>query len=329
MKFGIAGIVALAAVSLLSSMPYAAAKDTIKFASQQDPIFIASVYPITSGKVKSDLVDVDISFLGIEGLNQASATRQYDVVHTTSLSVPRATAQGIPMSIIAVSMRYPKNGDGADIWVKEDSPYKTIADLKGKTIGTYGLNAGGFTNVRQVLALKYGFNVNLEGGDFHFVELPAPALPAALQAERVDAATLVHAQIFKAKMAGGFRSLVHVQSDMYELYGLQVPSLVLAAYNDKLNAKPEVYKAFLKLLQDSIAYLNSHQDEVFNAVGKQQNIDPAYFKMWFGRFGEIPYSIGPDDIAAIRKSWEASTKIGALKQAPDVEASVWKDALNK
>jgi NitT/TauT family transport system substrate-binding protein len=319
---------ALVALLLLPTH-YAVAKDIIKFACQQDPVYIASVYPITSGKVKSDLVDVNISFLGIEGLNQASATRQYDVVHTTTLSVPRATAQGIPMSIIAISNRYPKDGNGANIWVKDDSPFKTIADLKGHTIGTYGLNSGGFVNVRQVLALKYGFNVNLEGGDFHFIELPAPALPAALSAGRIDAATLVHAQIYKAIAAGGFRALVKVQPDIYELFGLQIPSLVLAAYNDRLAANPNAYKAFLKLMQDSMAYVKAHPDEVFNAVGAQQRIDPDYFKMWFAEFGEIPYSIGPDDLAALRKSWEASTKIGTLAKMPDVDSLVWPEAMSK
>lgn len=316
-------LAAAIAVASLSAAGPAAAKDTIKFASQQDPVFIAAAYPITSGKVKSDAVNADISFLSISSLNQAAGTRQYDVVHTTSLSVPRATAQGIPMSIIAISLRYPKHGDGANIWVKDSSPYKTIADLKGKTIGTYGLNSGGFTNVRQVLALKYGFNVALEGGDFRFVELPAPALPAALESGRIDAATLVHAQIYKAKKAGGMRAVANIQDGLYELYHVQVPSLVLAAYKERLAEKPEAYKAFLKLLQDSIAYVHAHPDEVFEAVGKQQNIDPAYFKMWFSEFGDIPYALGPEDIVALQKSWEGSKKIGALPEVPDVKASIW------
>ena len=320
---------AISAALLLQLTQYAVSKEVIKFASQQDPIFIASVYPILTGKVESNDVDVKISFLSIAGLNQASATRQYDVIHTTSLSVPRATAQGIPMSIIAVSLRYPKNGDGGDIWVKADSPYKTIADLKSHTIGTYGLNAGGFTNVRQVLALKYGFNAKLEGGDFHFVELPAPALLAALQSGRIDAATLVHAQIYKARIAGGFRSILRVQPDLFSMFGVQVASLVLAAYNDQLAAHPEAYKAFLKLLQQSMSYLKSHEDEVFKAVGAQQHIDPAYFRMWFSDFGEIPYAVTQKDLVALRKSWEASKKIGVLQKVPNVEALVWHPALSR
>jgi NitT/TauT family transport system substrate-binding protein len=320
-------VAAAVGVLWVSSATGGWAKELIKFATQQDPVFIAAVYPITSGKVKSDLVDVDISFLNIAGLNQAPATRQYDVVHTTSLAIPRSVEQGMGMSVVAISLRYPKSGDGANIWVTENSPYKTLEDIKGKTIGTYGLNSGGFTNVRQVLALKYGFNADLENGDFRFVELPAPALPAALQAGRIDAATLVHAQIFKAKEAGGFRPLVKVQDDLYELFSAQVPSLVLAAYNDRLAEKPEAYKAFLKLVQDSIAYVHANQDEVFKAVGAQQNIDPAYFKMWFEEFGDIPYAITPEDIIALDKSWNAAKKIGVLTNVPDPKTVVWSNAL--
>lgn len=305
------------------------AKDVIKFATQSDPVFIAAVWPITSGKVKSDAVDIEFSFLNIAGLNQAPATRQYDVVHTASLSVPRSVDQGMNMSVIAISLRYPKTGDGANIWVNEGSPYKTLADLKSKTIGTYGLNSGGFTNVRQVLSLKHGFNVDLENGDFRFVELPAPALPAALQSGRIDAATLVHAQIFKAKEAGGFRSLVKVQDDLFELFGAQIPSLVLAAYNDRLAAKPEAYKAFMKLLRSSIAYVHANQDEVFRAVGAAQKIDPAYFKMWFTEFGDIPYDITPKDVEMLGKSWEAAKKIGVLTKVPDPAGVVWSYGASK
>jgi NitT/TauT family transport system substrate-binding protein len=123
--------------------------------------------------------------------------------------------------------------------------------------------------------------------------------------------------------------LAKIQPDMYELFGLQVPSLVLAAYNDRLAANPNAYKAFLKLMQDSMAYVRAHPDEVFDAVGAQQRIDPAYFKMWFAEFGEIPYSIGPDDLTGLRKSWEAANKIGALAKVPDVESSVWPEAMSK
>ncbi len=314
---------------VLSSGGISPAKDVVKFASQQDPVFIAAAWPIQNGKVKSDLVEIDFSFLGIGELNQAPATQQYDVVHTTTLAVPRARAQGIPMSIIAISNRYPVKGDGADIWVKDASPYKTVADLKGHTIGTYGLNSGGFTNVRQVLALKYGFDVRLEGGDCRFVELPAPALPAALDSGHIDAATFVHAQIYKAKKAGGVRPVVKVQEDAYALFGVQVPSLALVAYDEKLKAKPEIYKAFLKLLQESIAYLHAHPDEVFKAVGAQQRVNPEYFAMWFSDFGDIPYALGPDDVSALQKSWEASYRIGVLPEVPQVASLIWREAMVK
>jgi NitT/TauT family transport system substrate-binding protein len=314
----------LLAVAMGGASEAALAKDTIKFATQSDPIFIAAVWPITSGKIKSDAVDIEFSFLSIDGLNQAPATRQYDVFHTTSLSVPRGVDQGMNMSVIATSLRYPKTGDGANIWVNENSPYKTLSDLKGKTIGTYGLNSGGFTNVREVLAEKYGFNVSLENGDFRFVELPAPALPAALQSGRIDAATLVHAQIFKAKQSGGFRSLVKVQDDLNALFGAQIPSLVLAAYNERLAAKPEAYKAFLELLRASIAYVHANEDEVFKAVGQAQKIDPAYFKMWFTEFGEIPYDITPTDIEMLGKSWQSAKAIGVLTKFPDPAKVVWR-----
>jgi NitT/TauT family transport system substrate-binding protein len=319
----------LAALLLIALAPAAQAKDKISFAYQLDPVFEASAYAITTGKVKSDAVDVAISFIGIPALNQAAATRQYDVVMTASLSIPRGLARGIPMTILAISNRYPKTGDGANIWVAKGSPYQSLADLKGKTIGVYGIASSGITNVREILALKFGFNVDLESGDFKWVELPAPALPAALESGRIDAATLVHAQIFKAKQSGEFRSIVKLQDAAYEYFGVGLPSIVLIGYADRVAAHPEAYKAFAQMLKTSMAYMFANKDEVFGAISKKDNIDRAYFDMWFKEFGEIPFAVTADDRVGLRKSWEAAKKIGAIDEVPDVDKVIWADALTQ
>lgn len=315
-----------ALLSIFAAAPVVA-KEVIKFADLQDPVFEAAVYPITSGKIKSDLVDLDISFLGIPALNQAPATRQYDIIHAASISVPRGLSRGIPLVILAISQRYTKSGNGNSIWVAKNSPYKTIQDLKGHTIGVYGLQSGGIATVREVLALKYGFNVDLEKGDFKFVELPTSALPAALLAGRIDAATLVHAQIYKAEQAGEFRSVLNTQDDTYELFGMGVPQIVIAGYADRVAAKPEVYKEVARMLNASIKYVLSHRDEVFPIIAAKDKIDVAYFDAWFKGSGEIPYAINAQDRDGLRKSWQAAQKIGAIGSVPDVNKVIWSDAL--
>ena len=72
-------------------------------------------------------------------LIQATAAKTYDVVMTAVIGIPRANSQGLKLTILSTALRNHPSGEGADIWVKADSPIKTPKDLKDKTIGVYAL----------------------------------------------------------------------------------------------------------------------------------------------------------------------------------------------
>ena len=65
-------------------------------------------------------------------------------------------------------------------------------------------------------------------------------------------------------------------------------SAVLAGYGEKLEAKPAAYREFLRLLHASLDYALDAPGRGVPAVGKETNIDPAFFKAWFTRFSEFP-----------------------------------------
>ena len=67
--------------------------------------------------------------------------------------------------------------------------------------------------------------------------MPAPALPAALAAGRIDAATLIHAQAFKALQTGEFVAVTQTAADLTKKFGVRMVSAVLAGYGEKLDAK--------------------------------------------------------------------------------------------
>ena len=115
----------------------AAAKDTITFAYLLDPAYDAVVWPLTHGKVTSDTVDVQVKSLDIPALLQATGAKTYDVVMTAAIGVPAAKSRGLELSIMATALRnHAQGGKGGAIYVKTDSPYKTMQDLKGKTLAT-------------------------------------------------------------------------------------------------------------------------------------------------------------------------------------------------
>ena len=72
------------------------------------------------------------------------------------VSLPAAVQRGLSVNVLATSLRAAPAGEGAGVWVPRDSALKTPRDLKGKTLGSYGLRSTGYTQIRIALAKKYG-----------------------------------------------------------------------------------------------------------------------------------------------------------------------------
>ena len=107
--------------------------------------------------------------------------RQYDIVETSMISIPRAVERGLNVSLLFTALGRLSPGPTLDIWVKRDSPVQSVQELKGKKIAVFGLGSTALSMIRVALAKEHGFNVELQGGDFQFVELPTAIIPAAME----------------------------------------------------------------------------------------------------------------------------------------------------
>src|SRR5690606_26805421 len=160
----------------------------------------------------------------------------------------------------------------ASVWVAKDSGYDSIDDLVGKTIATAGLESGGPTAVRGIIQKKYELTPNSVGGDFNWVELPTPQMRNDLKAWQIDAPLIPNLEALLAEQDGAFKPILSAQREWYELHGSPMPATFIVSYEEKLQERPEAFKAFTQLLKDSIDYTLSHQDEVFGAVAKEAGI---------------------------------------------------------
>jgi len=306
----------------------ALAKEKITFAYLADPALEGVMYAIKSGKVKSDKVEIETSALAIPALIQSTPAKRYDVIMNAVMAIPFAKRRGLDLVVLSTALR--GVGDhGAGVWVKKDSPYKTIADLKGKKIGNYALRATGTTWIRIALWKKYKVNVSYKGGDFNWVQIPAPALLSALESGRVDAATLIHAQAFKARGTGNYRVLARTNSDIRELFGAPSVSAVNVTYPEKLKARPEAFKEFGRMLRASVKYAQANADAVGKELAKTKKIDPKYFAAWMKDYSFFPGYVSAADKKAMTTVWTMSRDMGILKKIPDVNKVVWEHAVTK
>lgn len=326
MKKTIIGALVGAVAMLASGLAHA--QTVVTFGYLSDPSHEAVMWALKNGKVSSDRITVEATPLDISALIQATAARSYDVIQTAAMAIPRARQRGLDLRIVGTGLRYHASGEGAGIWVAKDSPINSVEDLKGKQLGVYSIGSAGITLIRIALADVHGLQTAATGGDVELVEMPAPALPAALAAGRIDAATLIHAQAFQAVQTGDFRAITQTAGDLTEKFGTRMVSAVLAGYGDKLDADPESYKEFLRVLRESMEYARANPAEVFAAVGKETNTDPAFFEAWFSRYSEFPVALAADDTRAIGLLWERAVEMQLLSDVPPVEETIWQPALS-
>jgi NitT/TauT family transport system substrate-binding protein len=304
------------------------AKERISVGLNVDPAFMAMTYAIRHGKVKSDLVDLDVHLMDVNATTQAASTKRFDILQVTALAMPKAVEQGVPMQVIGISVTQPPF-HGRDIWVKKDSPLRKPDDLKGKTLGVYSLGSSAVTMVRIALSKHYGFNVAAEGGDVIYRRMPPSAMPVNLATGRVDASILPNVEVYRALTKGHFRPLVSIDPVNNRLFGTQPASTLFIGYTDRLEGKREAYRAALQLLIASRDYAHANPDEVFKTIAKENNVDVDYLLRWEKEYQGFPVAISDTDITSLDKLWAWSKELGILSSAPTAASTIWEGALRK
>ena len=322
-------LAALAALALSLLGAPAHAKETITYAYLLDPAQEGILYAIRAGIVSSELIDVDAKPLAIPALIQSTPTREYDVLMNAVMAIPLAKRRGLDLVVLSTGITAAPGRRGGGLYVKKDSPYQAVTDLKGKTIGNYALKSTGTTWARIALNQKYDVDVSYEGGDFKWVQIPAPSLPAALESDRIDAATLIHSQAYQAEQSGDFRAVNHTAEDIHELFGVNSVSAVLVSYPDKLAERPEAFKEFNRMLKASVDYAVANPDEVGAKVAEQGKISADYFKAWLADYSRTPGVISSEHMRAMETVWSNAEGLGLLEagEAPKAEAVIWEHAI--
>jgi len=319
-----AGILAVAAFAGSSVN----AAEVITYASLPDPGYDAVIWAIENGKVSDPGVTLKIERLSsIPALMQASMTQQFNLLPQGVLAIPQMRESGIPVRIMSTLLRYHPEGHSADFWVMKDSPYKSIQDLKGKTIAVTSNEAQNVISVRWAISERFGMNADTLGGDFKWAEMPHAQFEAALQSGRVDAAAFSNVASYTLTKDGKYRSVVQASKELNTLFGGPIPSLFIIGYDPDIDKRPDAYVAVGKLLKASADYVVKNPDEVFAAVAPKFKMTKEDVQVWFQTFAQMPLALGPTDKAVMMKAWQTGAKYGMLKKVPaSADDLVWSKA---
>ncbi|WP_041278246.1 ABC transporter substrate-binding protein [Desulfotalea psychrophila] len=215
--------------------------------------------------------------------------------------------QGLPLVRIATLIATPLNS----LVVLADSPIKTIADLKGKTIG---YSVGGFeTMLLDVMLKKSGLSLS----DVTLVNVNFSLSPALFTGQ-VDA------------VIGAFRNFELNQMDIEKRPGRAfyveehgVPAydeLILIANRDKIGEAK--LRSFVDALEEGVQYLINHPDESWKLFikGERKTLDDELNRRaWRDTLPRFALRPGALDQERYRRVAAFLQKQGTVKSVPPLE----------
>jgi sulfonate transport system substrate-binding protein len=225
-----------------------------------------------------------------------------------------ALASGLPMKIVATGPhRAPKTGWFTAIVVREESPIRSLADLKGKKIA---VGRGGFSEAILALAVRKGGARYPE--DVHPVYLASAEAVGAFTTGAVDAVlTLdpyipslqrqVRARILTDNEQLGYPTIWNVS--VSESFAERHPELVDMVVEEFLAVGP---------------WVAEHREEAAASLAGAVGFDPALWETTLGRAAYLLEPPGPATIPDLQYVADQLFELGVVRKRVNVAAHVRK-----
>jgi NitT/TauT family transport system substrate-binding protein len=204
----------------------------------------------------------------LDGLFTAIRGKDVDVGFGGWTAIAQFRSKGFPVTMVFPVGR----GVTVDVVVPAASPIKSIAELKGKKVGTFAGAAGTATVLFRVIASKFhGFDPG-KTGDLQFA---GPGLlPALLDKGEIDAAVMFDPIAAKLIGSGKYRSIGNL-ADAYKAgTGDDFLWIGYSTNDDFIKSNPEALTNFTRAWLEAIEYVKSNP-AVFEAYGKKYGLEPA------------------------------------------------------
>jgi len=217
-----------------------------------------------------------------------------------------AVAKKVPIKIVSASetaAAVPEK-DWQTLVVPEGSSIKSVEDLPGKTIGVNALRGLAEVVIRRSLE-KQG----VDPDSVKFTEIPFPDMPAALDAERVDAALLT--EPFLSQMLA--KGATQIDAPSVETRK-RFPNGVYVTSDKYLAENEGVVDRFVRAMNKSVDYAQANPDEV-------RAIIPTFTKIPEAAAAKIrlPPFDSKIDRPGIQAEAELTKKFGIIDEVPSEE----------
>ena len=274
-------------------------------------ISILDVAPIYLGKEKGFFAERDINLTlrpaeaGTETIPAVlSGELQFGFSNVVTLLLARE--QGLPVQVVTNGTNS-TGVDGEDfgaLMVPGTSPVKSVADLAGKKVAVNVLQ-----NVVELAVRASATKANIDPNSIEYVKLGFPEMAAALADGRVDAAFVVE-PFQQVVLSQGGRAIASSLVDA-------APDLSVAMYftsKQLLAENPDLAKRFTEAMHESMAYADSHPDEVREILPTYTKIGPEVIPNLV--LPKWPAEVNRDSVATIA---ELARKENILTSEPNLD----------
>jgi len=217
-----------------------------------------------------------------------------------------AAKAGIPMRILAAG--YALGPHSNEIIAAANSHIRTPADLKGKTIAVNVTGSIGTDLISTSLA-AYGITPD----QVHFVIMPFPAMPAALNAGKIDAAYETEPFVTEAVKDFGVQEVADMNSGASQ--GLPLTGYgVLASWAAKY---PRTAAAFTKAIEQGNAIAATNLAVLQQVLAKALKLSPSITNVM--ATGSFPTSL---NAVQLQRVADLMLQYGQLKERFNVKSMI-------
>lgn len=185
---------------------------TVRFGATQNPSSVGSVAGIIKAKNLDEQCGIKMDMLSFapEAAELAVLSGQTDMGYFGYNSWASSKEKSRKLDMLA-----PLQAEHGTLFVPEDSPARSLADLKGKKIGLNPPVSAQYQDFAMLVA-KMGMSLK---NDFKPVTGPPPAIEAFLKRGEVDAAILFEPNATNLTVKGGYRPIANLNDQWRELTG--------------------------------------------------------------------------------------------------------------
>ena len=250
-------------------------------------------------------------FQGTAPMVQAMVAGALDCSTQAPLSLANGALQGGLQAYIIAQHVGERPGSFSVYWaVKDDSPIKTVADMKGKSVGT-NVFGSGILGPMFLLLKKNGLDPQ---NDIKLVETGFPGSEDAIRTGRVDVGVLNQPFAARAEAKGGLRKLFSLADQQPNI--VHILEVCRKEFVDK---NPELVKSYVRDLTAGMKKAVAGREETLKVVNEVIKAPIPVLETYLLKPNDFAREPGAaPNFAGIQAMFDIFAETGMIKEKLDV-----------